>query len=362
MMMPPGYGPGMPPPGVGPGWGPPPMYPPPPKQGGFARGIFITLATTIFGASLMLNLYLLLFAGLTSGGAGGAETSLTSGEADQKIAVVPVEGLIDGNTAVQVKKWLKALEKDENYKGLVLQVETPGGYVTPSDEIHYLLADFKKKREEKSGKKFPVAVSMGAMATSGGYYVSAGADQIFAQPTTLTGNIGVLMPRYNLKALADKWGVSESTVTAPEKGFKNAGSMFAPETPEDKVYLQNLINQSYTRFTSVVDAGRKGKLKAARSEIYDGRAFTAQDAIDNGLVDQIGYLDDAVAWVKTQAGLSKPTVIKYQRRTSIFDLMAEGSSALPAPSGKSVTLNVQINPELIHELSAPRVMYLWRGE
>ena len=362
VMPPPLYGAPMPPPG----WMPPPPQfypaPPPPRRGGgFARGVLITFATIIFGLSIWLNIYLLMISGLAGGAGGSIETALTRGEADQGIAVVPVEGLIDSEIATQVTRWMKEIENDSDIKGLVLQVETPGGYVTASDEIHYRLGELKKKREEKSGKKFPIAVSMGGMATSGGYYVSAGADQIFAQPTTLTGNIGVLMPRYNLKGLADKWGISESTITAPEKGFKNAGSFLSPESAEEREYLQGLINQSYTRFTSIVDAGRSGKLKAPRTEIYDGRAFSTREALKNGLIDQEGYLDDAYRWVASAAGLNKPSVIRYQRKLGLLDLMS-ARSPVPGMESRGVDVNLKLDADVLHELTAPRLMYLWRGE
>jgi protease-4 len=354
-MMPPGMM--MPPPGMYP---PPMFYPPPAPQGrGFSKAILVTLATTIFGLSLMANLYLLAFSGLF-GGEAATQTTIDTGEASQKVAVVPVHGMITDATSSWVAHWLRDIEKDPNIKALVLDVDTPGGAVTPADEIHHRVQALRKAK----GENFPIVVSMGGLATSGGYYVSAHADQIFAQPTTLTGNIGVLMPRFNLSELAKKWGVNEATLTAPVNGFKNAGSMFQPEKPEDAAYLQGIIDEAYGNFRDVVKTGREGKLKGPMSEIANGQVFTFQQAVDKGLVDQKGYVEDAWKWAAAKANLTKPTVVRYHAPASFLSLlMSENHGALPAALAKrDVNVDVKIDAKLIEELAAPRLMYLWRGQ
>src|SRR5262249_48785977 len=154
-----------------------------------------TLATSIFGMSLLANVYLIAFNGIFSSDTSPLEATVAEGSPAQKIAVIPVEGVITSHASQQIALWLRSIEKDANVKAVVLAVDTPGGYVTPSDEIYHHVTQLKKNRG------IPVAVAMGAMATSGGYYLSAGADQIFAQPTTITGNIGVLMPRFNVSEM-----------------------------------------------------------------------------------------------------------------------------------------------------------------
>lgn len=330
------------------------FFPPPRRERGFARAIFMTLATTIFGLSLVLNLYFFALAGGgLFGGSGSTESTLREGSADQRIAVLPIEGIIDAQAANQVSEWLRKIEKDSSVKGLVLAVDTPGGGVTASDEIHHRIAQLKAKRG------IPVAVSMGSMATSGGYYVSCGTDRIFAQPTTLTGNIGVLLPRFNASELVKKLGVQETTITEPKDGYKNAGSMFQPESEKDTQYFQGLIGAAYGRFTDLIEQGRKGKLKGTKSEMFNGQVFTAKQALDFGLVDQIGYPDDAFEWIKQQANLSKPTIVKYERRLSLMDVFSSKSS-LSAPAG--VNVNLSVDPKTLDELSTPRLMYLWRGQ
>src|SRR3712207_6602256 len=116
---------------------------------------------------------------------------------------------------------------------------------------------------------------MASLATSGGYYAACGADHVIAQPTTFTGNIGVLMPRYNFSKLMEKYGVEETTIVSSGARFKNAGSSFRPETPEEKQYMQELADSAFKQFKDVVTAGRSSKLKANLEDIANGKVFTA---------------------------------------------------------------------------------------
>ena len=228
---------------------PPPMFIPPgmfKPQRSFARTIFTTLATAVFGLSITLNLYLLAFSALGSGFAhsqGVEQTVLVEGDPKEKIAVIPVSGMILTNTAERFNAMLTAAEKDPHVKAIVIDVDTPGGAVTPSDEIHARILRFRQQNPNR-----PVLVTMGGLATSGGYYVACAGQYVFAQQTTLTGNIGVILPRYNFSKLAKSYGVEEVTVTAPAYGFKNAGSSFAPIDEKDNQYLQDLIIDAYGSF------------------------------------------------------------------------------------------------------------------
>jgi protease-4 len=205
---------------------------------------------------------------------------------------------------------------------------------------------------------------MGSMATSGGYYLACAADYIVAQPTTITVNIGVLMPRYNLAELADKWGVKDSTVKSSGSPYKDAGSMLRAETPEERAYFQTLIDQTYTQFKSVVKSGRGKQIAAAKStvdEVADGRALIAADAMAKGLVDQIGYLDDATSYAASLKGLTKPTVVKFEERPTLMDMFS--SSKFDAGNAKVVNgVNVNVDGNLVKELLTPRMMYLWTGQ
>jgi protease-4 len=212
---------------------------------------------------------------------------------------------------------------------------------------------------------------MGGLATSGGYYVACAGEYVFAQRTTLTGNIGVIMPRYNVSKLAKAYGVEEVTVTAPAKGFKNAGSMFAPVDEKDNQYLQGLIQNAYDKFTSVVAAGRKGKLTAPVTQIADGKVLSADEALAFGLIDKIGYAADAYDHAASAAKLTNKHVVKYTKRSpSLFDLLgaAEGKSTLSTTTDSSTGattingININVDSSLLDELARPRPLYLWRGQ
>ena len=199
---------------------------------------------------------------------------------------------------------------------------------------------------------------MASLATSGGYYAACGADHVFAQPTTFTGNIGVLMPRYNFSKLMEKYGVEETTIVSTGATFKNAGSSFRPETPEEKAYMQQLADSAFTQFKKVVQDGRGSRLQAAIEVIANGKVYTAADAETLGLIDQIGYLQDAQAVAQSKAGLSNPTIVQYQEPPSILNLLMSSKTRTEAPG--AVNVNVDVN--LLHELMTPRPMYLWRGQ
>jgi protease-4 len=355
------------------------MMPPPGffrPQKSFARAIFTTLATAVLGLSITLNVYLLFFANLggmfSAGSQGITQTVLVEGDLTQKVAVIPVTGTIMNPTAERFDQMLTAAEKDHTVKAIVIEVDTPGGAVTPSDEIHARIQRFKQQNPGR-----PVVVTMGGMATSGGYYVACAGDYIFAQPTTLTGNIGVILPRYNFSKLAKSYGVEEVTVAAPEGGFKNAGSPFAPISTQDNKYLQGLIDNAYGNFKAVVSNGRKGKLnpKYKIDDIANGKVYTADEAKSLGLVDDIKYANDAYDKAASLANLSNKHVVKYSKPTGLLELLAGGESksnlggAHASPNtgggGGNVTvngLNVNVDSNLLDDLSRPRLMYLWRGQ
>ncbi len=363
MMMPPGYPPPMfmmPPPG---------MFNKPRKS--FARVIFTTFASILLTASIGLNIYMLVAMGLggglgLSGGKGIVQTVLVEGDPKEKIAVVPITGVIMEGTFDKFDAVLNAIDKDPTVKGLVIEVETPGGGVTPSDEIYARILRFRAARSAN----FPVVVTMGQLATSGGYYVSCAANYVIAQRTTLTGNIGVLMPRYNMSKLAEKYGVEEVTVTAPAKGFKNAGSMLHPIKPDETAYLQGLIDDMYGNFKNVVQTGRQGKLPRDKTidEIANGKVYTATEAKALGLIDQIGYAPDAYAKAASMAGLTRMHVVKYSPKPpTLMEVLSGGESKsnVKVDGAGGVTINgvnVNLDASLLEELGRPRALYMWRGQ
>lgn len=347
--MPPGFGPMMMP--------PPMMLPPPRPERSFTRAIFLTLATTIFGISLVLNIYLIAWALMQGGGRGSATTKvLLEGDASELVAVVPVSGVIMDEAVETFHLLLRQAENSTNLKAVVIEVDTPGGSVTASDEIHQQIIQFRQRHPG-----IPVVISMRGLATSGGYFVACAGEYIFARPSTITGNIGVMMPRWNFARLAERWGIEDTSLASSGSPYKTAGSMIQPETPEERAYWQGIIDDAYGQFKAVVTDGRKGRLKVPVEQAADGRAFTANQALEMGLIDQIGYMNDVTAYVQNKVGLNRPHVVRYERQPSLSDLLGItfGGSGGQA---RSPTVNVNVDARALHELATPRLMYLWRGE
>ena len=284
----------------------PPFAPPPPRRGG--RWVLILVLLLALIGSVVVNL--VLIGVMAVGAAAEVRQTVISGEGSDKVAVVGIDQLIDDESAQAFETVLKEVEKDSAVKALVVEIDTPGGSATSSDEMYHRLEQFR------NSKHVPVVIAMRGMATSGGYYVSVAGDYLYAEPGCLTGNIGVLFPRFNVSQMIGKWGVSETTLTATTAGhsYKNAGSMFQPPNPEDEKYLQGLVDGVFAQFKAVVQAGRKGKLADTEGDVFSGKAFTADEALARGLIDKIGYPNEAyeyaahpiVRFAKRSAAASAP--------------------------------------------------------
>lgn len=356
---------------MGPPMMPPPQFmyppPPPPQKGGksFARTIFTTLAGLILTGSLILNVYLILFSGILAVGNSQRENTLDKGDLNNRIVVLPVSGIIDEKQFEQVNKHLKELTDDKRLKALIIEVNSPGGSVTASDEIYQAILTFKAK----AGK--PVVIYQRGLAASGGYYISCAGDHIVAQRTTMTGNIGVLLPRYNLSTMLDKWGVKDTTIRSDKSPFKNIPSMTQPDTAEGDAYLKAIINDAYDQFAAVVKAGRQPALTKAGikdvKEVANGKIYLADDALANGLVDTVGELGAAVAEASRRAGLgaTKPSVIRIEEQPSLLDLLGGQSRSgvtPPVGQGGGIEINaLKLDAGNIRELMVPKLMYLWDG-
>lgn len=354
-----------------PSFGNPPPYPPPYPQipqivvpqirqgGGFARAIFTTLAVSVFGLSLTLNIYLLFASGLFSGHEREIEkTTLIDGDSKNVIAVLGVNGEINSSTSTEIAEAVKEIASDSDVKAVLVRMNTPGGEVTASDEIYDQLQRLKKENH------LPVVVSMSGLATSGGYYIACAADKVYAERTTWTGNIGVLLPRYNLSKLGEKYGIEDATIKSTGADFKDAGSLFKPDTPEQTAYLQDLADKAFAVFKKVVAEGRKLD-PATVDRIANGKVYSGEEAARLKLVDAVGYEQDAIDAAKSLAGLTgvSAKVVKYERTHSIFDSLGGGSrqssqlgKAQLGPGGLSV------DPATVREWLAPRPMYFWSGQ
>lgn len=340
--------------------GPQPAAPPAPRRGKAGRAILFTLLALVLLGSLGLNALIVLAAVFGSGPHDRlVTTTVAEGDAQQEVAVVPLVGDIDEAAARRVERCFNRLQDDKDVKAVVVEIDSPGGTVTAADEIYQRIRRFKRDRAAK-GLPNQVIVSMKSMATSGGYYAACAGDYVFAEPTTLTGNIGVLMPRYNFSALMEKHGVEETTIVSTGAKFKNAGSPFRPETEQDQRYLQALADSAFTRFKKVVTDGRGSKLTGKPDELFSGRVFVANEAKDAGLVDDIGYPHDAYKYAATQAGLSEPNVVRYEEPApSILSLLASGQVPSPkAAAGVSVNgFEVNARPEMLDQFRTQRLLY-----
>ena len=241
----------------------------------------------------------------------------------ERIAIVELEGLIV-DVDDQVRE-LRAYRDNPGIRAVVLRINSPGGAVAPTQELYGAI-----RRLREAGK--PVVASLGAVAASGGYYIAVAADQIYANPGTLTGSIGVVMQMANLNALMKKVGVEYVVVKAGE--FKDVGNFARPMTAEERRILQALLDDVHGQFIAAVADGRKLDRAVVR-RFADGRVFSGTQAKALHMIDELGGLEDAVEGAATLAGLPKPPrVIGPRRRFSIVDLLRNqlGLTGLATPT------------------------------
>ena len=241
------------------------------------------------------------------------EEEYVSGEGPQKIVVVPVEGTIASAessvggvqptaTPEGLSDALRQVADDTSVVAVVLEINSPGGGVTASDEMHQSILDFKRNTDR------PVVVSMGDTAASGGYYISTAADRIVANETTLTGSLGVIFQLTNFSEAADKYGISQVVIKSGE--FKDIGNTFREMKPKEREIFQSLVDESYAEFVSVISEGR-GLSEERVREIADGRIYSGSQAKELGLVDSFGGIDEAAVIAGTLAEAQDTTVVRY---------------------------------------------------
>ncbi|MEX6700586.1 signal peptide peptidase SppA [Peribacillus frigoritolerans] len=239
---------------------------------------------------------------------------------------------------------LKMAEENDDIKGIILRVNSPGGGVVESAEIHEKILDIKKVKK-------PVYVSMGSMAASGGYYISAPADKIYASPETMTGSLGVIMHGYNYEKLAKKYGVEFETIkSGPHKDIM---SPTREMTGEEREILQNMINNSYDQFVKVIADGRGMTEKEVR-EIADGRIYDGRQAKENHLIDDFGHLDDVIAAMKKDIGKKDAQVIRYTDEAGFGSLFSMGAQKMLGNDVETAVLT-----KILSSSNSPRLMYLY---
>jgi protease IV len=271
--------------------------------------------------------------------------------APDKVAIISVEGTIMGGEGF-VKRQIDAVLHDSHVKAVVLRVDSPGGTVTGSDYIYHHLKEMIAQR------KIPLVVSMGSMAASGGYYVSMAAgpngQTIYAEPTCWTGSIGVIIPHYDLAGLLQKYDVQDdSVVSHPLKQMGSPTAHLSDELrKEERAILQQLVDATFARFKQIVLDSRPA-LKSdeeSQKEVFTGRIFTAGEAKQHHLVDELGFIEDAIDRAIVLAGLdsSNVRVVKYQKPVNLIDQLVYG------PSSRAPRFDL----ESLLDLAAPRAYYL----
>ena len=260
------------------------------------------------------------------------------GTSDDKILVIPINGVITDSSKSKIMRTmpsvvqevvshLRLAEKDNGVKAVLFKIDTPGGTTTASDILYHEIVAFK----QRTGKK--VVVCMMNLATSGGYYVSLPADVIMAHPTTVTGSIGVILMRPQVSGLMEKIGVDVRVNKSGEN--KDMGSPFRTITPVEENMLQDLADKLGRRFVDLVKQHRQ--LDDQRlATVADARVFLADAAVAVGLVDKIGYLQDAVAEARELAALDADARVVIYRRTdypndNLYNTLTSGAQANPRP-------------------------------
>ncbi len=345
--------------GKGPSSPEPPAAPPPhevPPYQAFQRPPRRSSAWRVFwaillGLSLLANIgmFLLLIgtvAFIATGQARHYETAIVrEGSPAHKIVMVNLTGIINDEQADEVYRQLEAARHDRNVRGLVVRVNSPGGTISGSDRIYQ---EIQRYREEEGQ---PVVAFMQGIAASGGYYASVACDKIVAEPTAITGSIGVIMSHFVFEdLLQNKLGIRPVFLTAGAK--KDWPSSFRETTQEEIDYIRKrLLTPAYERFVEVVQKGRAKALTATDvRRLADGSIYVAPKAFDEKLIDKIGYLDDAIATVTSMAGIQNAQVVEYRRPFSFMGLL----------NAKSAN-TLKLNRATLHELSAPQIMYLWNA-
>ncbi len=230
------------------------------------------------------------------------------------IGLVEVKGMIlDSKETI---RQLRHFQKQDGVKAVVLRVDSPGGIVAPSQEI------FEEVKKFAARKK--IIVSMGSLAASGGYYISAPATMIYANPGTITASIGVILKLSNIEALMDKIGIKSHTLKTGK--YKDSGSPLREFSPEDRAMLQSVIDNTHEQFIRAVAEGRKLPVKEVR-KIADGRILSGEQARGFKLVDRLGTLQDAIEEAGKQAGIKgEPEVILPPRKkVNYLDMLADGA-------------------------------------
>ncbi len=324
------------------------------KPGGLSRALMFVLGLFVFAGVFVVGLTIGLTMMFAISNVPTAILEEVYHDGDRNtVAIIPVVGIIESGQAAFVRSAVDYALKQSDIRAVVLRVDSPGGGVTSSDQIWYEI-----ERLKKAG--LPIIASYGGVAASGGYYVSCGADEIIAEPTCITGSIGVIAQIFTFEGLMDKVGIEPVTLVATDSPEKStANDLFRSWTDKDRQKVLTMLDAAYDTFNQRVKDGRKTAITdtAAIDALADGSIFTAQDAVDNGLIDGIGYLDDAIVRAEKSAGLrtGASTVVFLRQPPSFTEALMAIERTRPAN-----LLDADAIRSFVNDLGSPRVMYLMR--
>jgi protease IV len=236
-------------------------------------------------------------------------------ESDNQIAVVEVQGMISRSR--EIVQQLRKFQSDPHVRGIILRIDSPGGAVGPSQEIYNAVVRIKEDSKKK------IYASLGTVAASGGYYIASATHEIYANPGTLTGSIGVIMAFSNIEDLISKIGVKPEVIKSGE--FKDAGSPVRPISDDERKLLQSLVDDVHQQFVEDVAKGRNLSADKVKP-LADGRVFTGRQAMEYNLVDQLGGLQDAIDALAIQANIQgTPQIVEKEEEVPFLDWLLQSS-------------------------------------
>ncbi|MBI1916097.1 MAG: S49 family peptidase [Planctomycetes bacterium] len=329
----------------------------PPSRGasclGVAFGVSLLFNVVAFVVLLIICMGIFVFKGGDTDPTPLIERRVTGeAKATNKVAVVEVEGVLMEGLLGYAHRQIETAAKDKTVKAIVLRVNSPGGSITASDDLYHRLVQLRDGQTPGSTGKKPLVVSMASLAASGGYYISmAGKKHIYAEETTITGSIGVFAAFPNVTGLSEKIGFDMDVIKRGE--VKTGGSPFKDMTPQERAVWEDMVEEGYTRFVEVIEENRANLKGIMHKELFrkpregikivktkdghreeekvkfeyvrrraDGGIFTAKEAKNHGLIDEIGYLEEAITKAAELAGLGDDyKAIRYEKPRVLLDYL-----------------------------------------
>ncbi len=271
----------------------------------FSLLIFSTLVTAAVVCLLVLVTTTLRHAGLSD---------LIVEPGDGRVGVVEIQGVI--TESKEILSLIKRFREDDDIKAIVIRIDSPGGVIGPSQEIY---REIRKTTPEKK-----IIASMGSIAASGGYYIAAATNGIVANPGTITGSIGVILAYTNFRAVLDKIGMVPVVIKSGP--LKDMGSPTKEMSKEEKEVLQDFVDQAHRQFVTAIADGRKMDIDHVKT-LADGRIYTGEEAVRQGLVDRLGNFEDAIEWAGQLGGIqgSVSTVYRKKEKFSFLKYIMEST-------------------------------------